>query len=219
VWQATLRDAAGRALVQTSLPVVFDNMPPRGARFVRPPASGVQGGKTSLVVSAWDDLSGVADVQFFVGEPVDNKPPAGAKLIAAQRVPTSPELWSADLPLPSAAGTITVTAQFTNGAGLVSFASTSLQVTDKATSATGEIRGQVLEGQRPQAALEVVLLNAGKAEVGKAKSGADGAFQFVGVPPGDYTIRAVKPASQRQGEKGVQVVAGETTIVNLALGL
>jgi hypothetical protein len=51
----------------------------------------------------------------------------------------------------------------------------------------GTIRGRVLDGEdRPVASATVVVLNTGLT----AATGADGSFEFAGVPPGDYGVQA-----------------------------
>lgn len=216
-WHVTLV-SGGQVLATAELPVIFDNLPPQGARFVRPPREAAKGTSLALQVAAWDDLTDITEVQLFVGRPQDGKPPAGSKLIAAQRDGDS-NVWKGDVVLPDQIGAIDVTAQFTNAANLTSFVTTPLTLANSLPAAVGEIRGAVLEGARTQAGLEVTLEMTPGAVLNKTKTDEHGAFVFSGVTPGAYTVRASKPASSRQGNAPAKVEAGQAATVSIKLAL
>jgi hypothetical protein len=59
----------------------------------------------------------------------------------------------------------------------------------------GNVLGQVLEGDRPQPGLEVVLRDDLGTPIANILTGPDGTFLFRGVPPGLYFLTARKPVS------------------------
>jgi len=121
--------------------------------------------------------------------------------------------------LPDQIGACDVTAQFTNAAGLVSFATTPLTLLNSLPAAVGEIRGAVVEGTRTQAGLEVTLEKTPGAVLNKTKTDEHGTFVFSNVTPGAYTVRAVKPDANRRGAAPVKVEAGQTATVGVKLAL
>jgi hypothetical protein len=219
VWQAELVDQAGKTITTNEMPVVFDNSPPVAARFVRPPMTAVKGTLLSLQTTAWDDLSGITSVKYFVGPAVDDKPPPTAKLIDAKPSIADNSIWIADLPLPAELGPCTITAVFTNGAGLTTLAMTSVDIKAESRALQGNIQGVVLEGNRPQPALEVILLHAKGGEVARTTTTASGVFAFEQLPPGEYQLTAFKAASQRKAASNAKVQAGQTANVTLKLSI
>jgi hypothetical protein len=83
----------------------------------------------------------------------------------------------------------------------------------------GNIQGTVVEGPRPQANLDVELLDAHGKPAKMAKTTADGTYAFQGVAAGDYTISVVKPSSQRKGQAPVKVEPGSNIQANISLAL
>lgn len=219
IWQANLVDRAGTNITSTRLPVVFDNSPPLGARFVRPPAGALKGTQITLLSTGWDDLSDIVSVQYFLGSVVDNKLPPGAKLIAAQPSREDQSLWSADVVLPSEIGPCVITAVVTNGAGLTTFATTTINLIAASATPVGKIQGVIVEGNRPQAQLEVILLKAAGGEVSRTKSTTAGEFTFANVPSGEYHLTTSKPASQRKAAATVKVEADQTASPTLKLAM
>lgn len=217
MWQATLLDEHGHTLAHTERAVVFDNSPPVAARFVRSPATAVKGTRIPFSATAWDELSNIADVKFFLGLPDNGKPPATATLIHALPSATDATVWTADLPLPKEAGNADVTAMFTNGAGLVSFATTSIEVIEAEPTPQGSIQGEVLEGNRPQPGLDVVLLHATGGEIARTKTDPQGNFVFDKLPAGAYVVQCSKVSSQRKGESKITVAVGPPTNVTIKL--
>ena len=216
-WQVALV-SAGQTLAAAELPVTFDNLPPQGARFIRPPQEAAKGTSLALQVAAWDDLTDITEVQLFVGRPQDGKPSAGTKFATAKRDGEG-NVWKADVVLPDQIGACDVTAQFTNAAGLVSFTTTPLTLLNSLPAAVGEIRGAVVEGARPQAGLEVTLEKTPGALLNKAKTDEHGAFVFSNITPGSYTVRANKPDASRHGAASVKVEAGQAATVGIKLAL
>jgi hypothetical protein len=77
----------------------------------------------------------------------------------------------------------------------------------------------LLEGGRPQAKLNVNLLNSAGTQVAKTQTSDDGSFHFADQPPGEYLVASSKEISQRHGTSKATVVAGQTTTVTVNLGL
>lgn len=84
---------------------------------------------------------------------------------------------------------------------------------------TGEIRGEVLGGEREarrpvEGAPVELLLSAGTVRF--AATGEDGAFRFVDVPPGEHRVR-VRQVGYHPLEREVEVAAGELVRLRLEL--
>jgi hypothetical protein len=208
----------GKVIAAAIQPVVLDDSPPEAQLTGLPP----QAAKTApLAVQAMarDELSGIAEVQFFVGKPADGKLPAGVAAVPGQPIDAARTLWTAELPLTAAQGSTAISAQFTNGVGLSCFATATVDVVAAVPAATGKIIGKVLEGPRPQAGLEVILKDDKGTELVKARTGPDGTFSIEKVPPGKYVLACEKPASQRKGSASVTVAPGTVASVQLELTL
>ena len=62
-----------------------------------------------------------------------------------------------------------------------------------------------------------LTLEAGRGRVFKATTGASGRFQFVGVPPGDYVLKATTPDGHTVIRQYVEIRSGVTLELNLTL--
>ncbi len=195
----------------------------------------VRGTAIELVARADDPESGITGALFFIGPPPgpDGKPPPGGKVAVGELVyrPTAAKLegppealgFGATFDLPDVKGPVTVGVRFTNGAGLVSPDLTReiWLVDPPPPPTTGTIEGKVIQGsspERPQPGLDVLLLDAGGKVLKSAKTTDAGEFRFEELPPGPYTVYAVKPADL--GARALQpatVEAGEVTAVTLEL--
>lgn len=217
--RAELVDTDGEIPAHDQTRVKCDGTPANLARFVSESAPIVAGAPHAVTLVADDDLSGVDSVQLFVGLPVDDAPPQGAKLLPARRAENSRHRWLAKIPMPKDATSADLTAQITNGVGLARFVSTHVRLVDPKQAARGKIAGGVVEGTRPQPGLEVELRTADQAVVAKATTDAEGKFKFDSVNPGDYLVWCVKQQSQRVGASQVKVEAGATVQTNVELTL
>jgi hypothetical protein len=225
--RARLIDAQGNDVRTVSQQVRFVDRAPADVQFVNPPLQAQRGAALSLQASGFDTGSAIQQVTFFVGKPVDGKLPPNAATAQAAPVEGSSSTWAGKLTLPlDRLGPTDISVQFTNSAGLSSFATTALEVLDKLPPTLGSIQGQVVEGPLPQANLEVVLRDERgkpvKDEKGAerlTKTGADGTFRFDNVPPGKYKVFTSKPSSGRKAEKDVQVEAGQVATVMMMLFL
>jgi hypothetical protein len=91
--------------------------------------------------------------------------------------------------------------RFVNSVGLASYATITVDLLEAnpALTAKGTIKGRVVESDRPQAGLDVVLTDDKGAEKGKVKTKADGTFELADLPAGKYKVSATKSANGRKG--------------------
>lgn len=207
--------------------VIFDDSAPEGVEFVEPVPQAVRGRMLTLQATGRDPESGIAKVAFYLARPVDDdhNPPPAAEPIKAIR---SDKGWWLRLPVPKdAKGPLDVIVKFTNGVGLSTCASTSIDVVDAPVPPpppkTGKIQGKVTWGGRlPQSDLEVILRDAKDPKAPdkkKTKTKDDGSYVFEDVDPGEYTVAAVKTenGSRSKDSQKVTVEAGKTATADLEL--
>ena len=208
--QARLLTSDGREIAVADQQVVLGDRPPQGVAFENVPKIASNKRPLELSASALQSIPEVSSVTFFVGKPDNDSIPKGAATAKATSDPVG-QIWSGQIALkPTVKGTIPVSAQFTNAAGLSSFITTTIEVTD-ADIGGGKIQGKVVEGTIPQAGVQVILADGKGAQKGKATTAADGSFSFQSLKPGNYIAKASKPTSGRKGEASVQVT-GESTV-------
>ena len=210
-----------QSLATANATVVFDDSPPENVRFVNPPAVASNMVALPLVVTGNDPESGIGSVDFFLGKPVDGALPKDAKTTAAEPTDPARQNWKVQLPVTGAAGPTDITAQVTNRVGLSTYASISVQLSDKVPVPPTQIVGRVFEGELPQAGLEVVLADEKGKQQAKVKTGADGRYAFTDVKPGKYKVSTAKPTSSttRRASEDVDLKPGQTATVNLTVTL
>ncbi len=217
--QARLLDAKGQEIRQTLQVVICDDTPPTDLKITGVPARAKQGTTLVLTAQAQDGESPIAAVEFFAGKPVNGQIPPRVFRLAAH-----PDLarknWTARFPLPdNHRGPFPISVRAVNAAGLATFTSTLLLVTeiDPALLVPGKIRGTVTEGARPQPNLLVILRDAKGKELARTKTLPDGTYSFDNLSPGRYQVFSFKPESRRQAAAGAVVEPGKTTAVPLPL--
>ncbi|HEY3787518.1 MAG TPA: hypothetical protein VGL71_01630, partial [Urbifossiella sp.] len=201
----------------------YDEKPP----LQRPLMLGFKAGeRVILTASAFDGESGIDSSRppiFFIGDPPgpDGKPvqttykmQVAGNIVAGTAEGKSPTgeampTWGAEfvLPMPDKSGELKVGVVFFNNAGLpgVRVATVRFDIT------TGALKVKVLQADRPQPALKVTLLNAAGTRVAEGVTNDCGVFTFEKLPPGSYSVWAVKPADENSyGVKTVNVSPGET---------
>jgi hypothetical protein len=205
-------------LQAVKVPLVLDDTPPV-VTFRDPPRQAKRGSPLALRVDAGDPESGVSALQLYVGKPAaDGNPPAGSEAVIATLATDG--TWEARIPLPAdKRGPTDVSARATNGAGLATWATTTVDLVDTLPIPPGAVAGRVLEGDRPQAGLEVQLLDEKGTVLKRATTDADGKFRFDAVAPGRYRLTSAKSSSRRTAKGNVTVVAGQTATVDLPLYL
>ena len=172
-----------------------------------------QGKPLSLEATGVDPESGIKEVIFYLGKPVDGKMPPNATKVDG-RFDAKRTSWSGVLAVPAdKVGTIDVTAQFTNGVGQSIPESISVQITPPTKpGAPGKasISGKVVEGEYAQAGIPITLADLKGGEPQEAKTNDKGEFTFGDLAPGKYRITAVRSASRTRGQSDtIQVKEGE----------
>ncbi|MFO0965756.1 MAG: carboxypeptidase-like regulatory domain-containing protein [Gemmataceae bacterium] len=222
VLRARLLDEGGREILQTLQPILFDATAPSAVRFVDAPARARRGAATKLAVQALDPESGIRAVKFFVGKPQDEKPPRDAAMTTADPTAADPNLWTATLPLPEdGKGPTPITAHVINNAGLARFETVMVDCidVDPATIGPARLRGKITEGDRPQAGMEVLLLDEMNREKARTRTKADGSYEFDKLEPGRYKVYSLKPETRRRALVPVRIGPNETKTVDLPLAL
>lgn len=199
--------------------VSLDDRAAHTVRFKSLPDRIAAGEKHIFQISGYSELTGIESAQIFIGEPEENAIPKSAKTATCQPANEKRTDWFAELKTPKKLGELIITAAVKNGAGLMTFETQAIEVVDAAEINKGEIAGQVFESVRIQPRLDVVLLNAKGQPVAKTTTGFDGRFKFSSVVQGDYILESFKPASGRSGRTSVKVSAGQTSSVDISLGL
>ena len=72
----------------------------------------------------------------------------------------------------------------------------------------------MLEGDRPQASLDVQALNPRGEVKGTAKTNDRGEFEIKGLEPGYYRLASVKRAGNTRGQVIIELRPGETKVLN-----
>ena len=147
-------------------------------------------------------MVGIKEAVFFVGKPVAGKIPEGVTPVPGAALNLDRTLWGVNLPLPpTGLAPTAVSVRFINGVGLSTFDTITVNLLEAnpALTAKGKILGKVMEGDRPQAGLEVVLTDERGAEKGRVKTKDDGTFEFADLPPGKYKVSASKSSDGRKG--------------------
>jgi hypothetical protein len=219
-WLADKKDDTQK-IISAETTVTLDATPPENVRFTNPEKTKSVRKGTLLPVAASgnDDESGIQGVQFFLGKPTpDHKAPPTAVLVKGNKNPKD-GTWTADLALPAEGkGLIDLGVIFTNGAGLVTSATIPVELVEAAAVVAGKasIEASVLEGDRPQNDLPVVLMDA-KGQVKDTLKTEKGKVIFKDLAPGDYKVSSLKTASNTKGETAVTLKEGEAKKVMIDL--
>ena len=218
VVRALLEDESGRVRASDESPVILDDRPPSSVRFDPAPSYGLRGGTVTLRAKGQSPDSGIKEVVFFAGRPLDGKRPAGAAVVAAKPVAGDRESWTAALPLADARlGPLDVSVEFVPGVGPSRFESATISVVDAIPVAPGVIRGLVREGSRPQPGFEVRVYDEKGADKGTTKTDASGRFEVGNLAPGTYEVVSAKETPRTRGAAKVPVKAGTTVEVEVPM--
>ena len=118
-------------------------------------------------------------------------------------------------------GPLDLGVQVSNKVGMTAFAAGTVELVDVdlEKTAPGTITGTVVEGDRPQVGLTVVLTDEKNKKVTEQQTTAGGAFRFEKVPPGKYKVSAQKrsSAAPRTGKADADVKPGATVTVTIEL--
>jgi hypothetical protein len=195
--------------------LVIDGSPPEDLSFVDFPKKLPRGDPLVVKAAGKDPESTIASVVFFLGKPEANGaiPKTAVKTDGEREGATN--VWAATLPVPTdKPATVQVSAQFTNGVGLTkTIGPVIIKLVDAKAGGGATIKGSVVEGERAQAGLTVVLRDPQGVPKDTVTTGKDGIFVFKNVPPGTYQIVARKTSSNTVGQAAVQVAAGEEKVL------
>jgi hypothetical protein len=217
-------DGRGATVIAVTGELVFDDTPPENVRFASQaefPQRLVVGEPLPVKATASDPESQIREVAFFVGKPVDGKVPPKVETVKGEPSgDREPVWWSAQLPLAvdKKGGTVDVSVQATNGAGQTTIETIKIQLVEPgaagagaAASAGRTVKGKVVQGDRAQPGVEVVLKDDKGMVKATAKTGTKGkelgTFAFKNVPPGTYTVSASQTEAKTKGEAPVTVEA------------
>jgi hypothetical protein len=198
---------------QVTAGLLIDGTPPEAVKFVDFPKEQVRGTLLTLKATGRDPESGIRKVVFFVGKLAEGKIPPAAVQAEGEKVKDK-DLWVADLPVATdKPGILEVGVQFTNGVGLTETVGPIVIKLVDAKPAGATIKGEVVEGERAQAGLEVILRDPQGVVKDKVKTDAAGKFVFKDVPAGQYQIVVVKTGSMTKGQAVVTVAAGDEKVL------
>jgi hypothetical protein len=216
VLRGRLLDKEGAPLRTVYETLTLDDAPPKGLQFVDPPKVAKKDAPLTLKATAGNSVSGVSEVNFFLGKDAQGKPPQGATLIPARPLDDAKTTWTATIPLRGdKTGPTEFTVQFISRAGQSSFATTTIDLIDADPSKVlpGRMEGVVVEGATPIPGLKVSLRNEKNVELQTTTTDDQGAFKFEKLTPGKYLLYTSRPSTKRQGSAIVNVVAEQTTTV------
>ncbi len=217
--RARMLDANGKEIARATRRVVFDGAAPRNVKFVDAPARAKAATPLAVRVTVDPPVSGVKEVNVFLGKPASNAPPPMAMLIPAKADGNG---WTTTVPLGPGPVPADITAQVVSGSGKASFATMTVELVPAAEfdkPKPGAIAGKVVEGEIAQPGLTVTLSDDKGKEKAKATTKDDGTFQFVDLPAGKYRAFAAKVSTGREKGEAVEVKPGQTTAVELSLVL
>lgn len=204
--------------LEATQPILLDDSPPSDVAFLNPPKLAQKASTLTLQATAKDIESGISEMRFVLGKPdVDGKLPADALTAVGQL--QSPGVWIGTLDLPAdRKGTSEMTLVATNGVGLSSVKTITLEVVDMLPPIPAKVSGVVLEGGRAQPNLTVELRDAkGSKALQTSKTNDDGRYSFAAVPPGEYRLFCQKTPSLRKADVPITVVNGKDIVVELML--
>lgn len=208
--------------------VVFDESPPQGVAFTSPPSRIARGDTVKITAAGEDPQSGISQVFFFLGKPVDGK--ADEKLfkkIPAQPADKDRKTWTAEMTFPNDKGLADLSTEFVNGVGLSAFATTQVRLVEPSTPGAGAaaatIKGKVVTGPNDELGVtgaKVLLKDAEGKKKAEATTNDKGEFEFKDLPPGDYKVSASVTMYPKKGEsKLIKLEKGKTETVTIPLRL
>ena len=213
-----LQDKDGREIKKLFHRVIVDGAAPGDVRIVDLPVQGRRGSEIQVRAVGKPSESGTKEVRFFWGKPVEGKLPPSAETVPAGPVDSTATAWTAKLKLPEdKKGPTSLSVQFLNTAGAAAFDSRTIEILDTEPSLVGRLRVKVLEGDRPQSGLDVLVQDAKGAVKQQGKTGPDGVFLTGPLEQGKYLVRSAKPATPSVGQSNAAVEPGRTKLVTVDL--
>ena len=216
--RAVLQDKDGREIKKVTQRVIVDGAAPRDVRIVDLPAQGRRGSQIQVRAVGKPSESGIKEVSFFWGKPVEGKLPPNAETAPAAPANSSKTTWTAKLKLPEdKKGPTSLSVQFISAAGAEAFDSRTIELLDTEPSQVGRLRVKVLEGDRPQSGLDVIVQDAKGTIKQQGTTGPDGVYLTGMLEKGNYLVRSAKPATPSLGQSKAAVEPGRTKLVTVDL--
>jgi hypothetical protein len=210
----------GKVLDTIFVNIMIDPNPIRFVDIVGLPFKVSPGTSYSLVAVLQASESGIREVVAFMGAPVANALGVPEPPEAATMFPTTLKgnLATCILAIPAdAKAPFVVTLKATSGAGVSTVLTRTLPLGPPKPPAEPSVEGLVSEGDRPQAGIEVSLLDAKNMKVAATKTDAAGLYRFENLKKGKYTVQASKGPSGRKASKPVTLEPGPPMRVDLVL--
>src|SRR5262249_52474274 len=128
---ARLREPAGEVIRTDTLRVVIDDQPAEKVRLVGVPEKHKKDIPLVVEAAGQAPVSGLKEVNFFFGKPMDNKPPPNTPTIAGTPLDRDRTRWAAKFPLDgSRKGPTEISVEFKSNVGLSTFATAAVELTD-----------------------------------------------------------------------------------------
>jgi hypothetical protein len=200
---------------QVSQVITFDGQRPDGVRFLDPPRGALPGETIVLRATSDDPPSDIEKVEFFFGRPgSEGALPPGAEPVPGALIDAGRRTWSAALTVSrDRKDPFDVSVRFVKKAGPVAAASVKVSVDDPAERRKASVKGRVLEGDRPQAGIDVQALNPRGEVKGTAKTNDKGEFEVKGLEPGYYRLASIKRAGNTRGQVIIELKPGENKVL------
>lgn len=212
-------DSRGQPVVGRTQ-VVFDGTPPTNVRFIGL-APRVRKDQPLLVKATSDPtVSGIKEVRFFFGKPVNGAPPSGVATVPGVLVDPKGNEWRATLPVAGLPERVTVGVLVVSKSGAAAVAAEEIELVDPAVlnkPVPGIITGKVTDNRLPQPKLKVFLYDAAAKPLRESTTNTEGVYEFKAVPPGTYFVYTYHELTRRQDKKQVDLKPAETHKQDLEL--
>jgi hypothetical protein len=228
---ATLTDPKAKIVVmgeerpaRFTRPLILDDTPPPvdAIKIQGLPAKQYRGRPMKIAIDADDPESGISRVGVFIGVPApDGKLPEPPAMVLAAPPTADGAMWLAQLPIPPDAkgGKVDLTIAATNGVGLTTAKTITIQLLDPPLG--GTIKGTVIMGEfgKPQAGATILLMGEDGKVKDSTKTGPKGEYIFEDVLPGSYKVGSAKADSAFgvKGETAVRVKVGVTSVADVTM--
>ena len=217
-----LVSASGEVIQTMVEPVFIDPVPVRFVDVSGLPREVLPGATYPVVVLLDPPESGVREVVAFPGAP--SPATAGAPAPGpAPGVPLFPvalkgRVATVQVAIPAdQKGPLTLSLVATSGGGVPAVFTRVAPAGTPRPLAEPSVEGVVTEGGRPQAGVEVVLLDPKGKKAGSAKTDEKGFYRIANMKKGDYVVKAAKVESKRSASAKLSLEPGPPAKADLAL--
>jgi len=212
--------AGGEVVDSLEEAVFIDPTPVRFVDISGLPKMVIPGSAYPVVVALDPPESGIRELVAFPGAPVAGPGgrPGPADGAAAFPVTLNGRVATVSLAAPAdLKGPLAVSMVATSNAGISSVFTRSIPAGTPRPLAEPSVAGVVSEGGRPQANIEVLLLDAKGMKAGSAKTDEKGQYKIENIKKGAYTVRASKAGSGRSASAKLELEPGPPAKADLVL--